>query len=510
MGPREESDGPQGPSTGRTDPRIGQGVDLGKAEASAATGGPALIAVLIGEDGDAVVDGVRVPRIGGEEADVAVLDTLHGYARSRNAAVTAAITDPAADYVAIVEVAPDGSSRLVGQRQEGAGEAAGDIVPGSYADDGPGTERPDGPAGRLDGQGGETEESPHPAGPTDPDARAESPAASGSPETPRFSAVGDMARRALGPVLPRGGSSGVTPPPAVSSRGRGSGQSDDEYESPPLFKRPVVVGAAGVVVAFLVVVPLIVVGSGSGGGSRDQATGSVRETPPSPSDAPHRVLPPADLVPSPALSPSPSPKKSAPASPSPSASRRASSSPSGPPPVIAVPPAPHPEIAPPRRHGPKLPAGPVVLKNKKWGSCLDLPGTGKGKPSQPLQDGTCHPSSGDNQRWTLKKNPSAKGTGGADLYLIRNVKDGLCLDLPASGPRESGTSVSEYHCYNTPSDNQLWWFDKRSDGTYWIRNQKSGDQCLDVARTGRKNAHVKITVWGCSDLDDHQWTLVRE
>ncbi|MFJ8751484.1 RICIN domain-containing protein [Streptomyces sp. NPDC102441] len=151
-----------------------------------------------------------------------------------------------------------------------------------------------------------------------------------------------------------------------------------------------------------------------------------------------------------------------------------------------------------------------MIKNEKYGFCVDLPGQGKGKPGSTVYDEqSCTTSPKDNQLWTLKKTLKGRGTGGSDLYLIRNVKDGLCLDLPGEGGARITTVITEFNCKPTAKDNQLWWFDKRPNGTYWIRNQKSGDMCLDVSRTDRKAANAKLTVFVCSDTDDHQWRFVK-
>ncbi|MBQ1094388.1 RICIN domain-containing protein, partial [Streptomyces sp. B93] len=156
---------------------------------------------------------------------------------------------------------------------------------------------------------------------------------------------------------------------------------------------------------------------------------------------------------------------------------------------------------------PAIPTGVTLIKNKKYGFCVDLPGTGKGKPDGKVQDGACEPSGADNQRWTLERRVKGGGTRGADLYLIRNAKDGLCFDLPNYGPVRATTPVTEYHCDGTDADNQLWWLDRRPDGAYWIRNQKSGDMCLDVARTDKAAAHTNATLYPCSDTDDHRWVF---
>ncbi|MEU0844874.1 RICIN domain-containing protein [Streptomyces sp. NPDC005962] len=120
----------------------------------------------------------------------------------------------------------------------------------------------------------------------------------------------------------------------------------------------------------------------------------------------------------------------------------------------------------------------MLIKNEKYGVCVALPGKGKGRPDGRVQDDPgCEASGSDNQRWTLKPGlkDRGRGTGGADLDLIRNVTDGLCLDLSYYGPARSATPVTEYHCDGSDEDNQLWRFDQRPGGMYWIRNQKSDE-----------------------------------
>ncbi|MFD8736689.1 hypothetical protein ACFV06_17485 [Streptomyces sp. NPDC059618] len=74
-------------------------------------------AVVISGDGTAAIDGEPVPAADGVTVDAAILDVLHGYARDRGTPVTATVSDPSAGYVAYVEVAPDGSSTLMDQRE---------------------------------------------------------------------------------------------------------------------------------------------------------------------------------------------------------------------------------------------------------------------------------------------------------------------------------------------------------------------------------------------------------
>ncbi|MGW1321921.1 hypothetical protein ACWD64_05295 [Streptomyces antibioticus] len=71
--------------------------------------------VVISGDGSAAVDGEPVRTETDESVDAAVLDRLHRHAVDRDSTVTAAVTDPSAGHVTYVEVAPDGSSRLLEQ-----------------------------------------------------------------------------------------------------------------------------------------------------------------------------------------------------------------------------------------------------------------------------------------------------------------------------------------------------------------------------------------------------------
>ncbi|WP_406503668.1 RICIN domain-containing protein [Streptomyces sp. NBC_00212] len=69
----------------------------------------------------------------------------------------------------------------------------------------------------------------------------------------------------------------------------------------------------------------------------------------------------------------------------------------------------------------------------------------------------------------------------------------------------AGTKVSEYYCNQTTGDNQLYALVNRSGG-FWLVNVASG-LCLDVdgVRTGGDNA--RLTLYYCSDNDDHHWTI---
>jgi hypothetical protein len=443
-------------------------------------------AVVIFGDGSAAIDGESVPVVPGEPLDVAILDMLHGYARSRNASVTGAISDPSAGYVAIVEVAPDGSSKLLEQLQEEGSEAEGETGPAGPAE----------PARHQD--------SVEPAQQREPFEPFESggpPVGTGSPDSGRQAdeTSEDVKPRTMSPGLQQGTSgaaAGKKPQP----------QSDDEYEHPGLLQRPLVVGGVAAGVAVLVISSLVALGSGSSGAQENRAAGSDDRASSSPMSLRPSSSAPAEPSPSDSTSPSVSPSKS----PSKEPSRKPSKSPSAP--ALPEPSPPKPEPKESRKPGDDLlvPGSTVVLENQQYGFCADLPGLGKGRAGARVYDEhNCITSAKDNQLWTLHVALKGRGHDGSDLYVIRNAKDGFCLDLPGDGPAVGGTHLLENHCVGTSADNQLWWFEKSSGGMYRIRNHRSGNKCLDVARKDTKTKNANLTVYVCKDSDEQKWRLVR-
>ncbi|MFD5631384.1 RICIN domain-containing protein [Streptomyces sp. NPDC127072] len=484
------------PNRGDKSPARGEPVAGGPQGSAPAASG--VIPVVVAGDGSASIDGIPVPVMGGESVDVAILDTLHGYARNRDTTVTASISDPAAGYIAIVEVAPDGSSRLVEQRQDDTAQASG-VEHQTEPTTGPPapiivSEHEDAEDSWDEDDADDDEEEAVAIGPERPRPRISAPALS----VPSIG-LGNV-RNNLGNV-----------------RSRMQRQSDDEYEPPAFLKRPLGIGLAGVVAAAIVIVPLIMLGSGSGGAGdasgQNQAAESSTvkdKTPPTPLELTPSYSP--SFSPSPSLSPSPS------RSPSPSASASKKDKAKTKPKATSRPkanpePKPKPKVKTKPKSTPKttkpagIPTGRVLIKNKKYGVCVDLPGEGSVGVDTKVQDYRCKPS-GDNQDWVLDLVSRNGGTGGASLYLIRNVSSNLCLDLPNYGTVLAQTPVSVFHCRpGRETDNQLWWLKKRPNGTYWIRNQKSGDMCLDVARTSRATETTSVTVFPCSARDDHEWSF---
>ncbi|MGP3925291.1 RICIN domain-containing protein [Streptomyces sp. 8N616] len=273
----------------------------------------------------------------------------------------------------------------------------------------------------------------------------------------------------------------------------GSSQSDEEYSSTAFFKKPLFVAAAvaGVV---LIAIPITVAASGGDGGEQNAAASKSKSPQTQLPDRPHTpthpsVLPSASTSRKPSSSPSPSASASAPKEkPEPTKTKGSDEKPGGGGTV-------------------GVPDGKVLIENRKTGMCVDLPGEGKGKPDGPVVQNTCQRSGTGNQQWTVDLSQKGAGLRGADLYLIRNVMDGLCLDLAGYEARPATSPVTEYHCDGTDNDNQLWWFDERSNGTYWIRNHKSSNLCLDVRSDRKPSAGAPLTIFPCNDADDHQWSM---
>ncbi|MBO8188884.1 RICIN domain-containing protein [Streptomyces spirodelae] len=484
--------------------------------------------VVIDGDGSATIDGEPVPVIGDQPLDTAILDTLHGYAQIRESPVAAAISNPATGYAVGVEVGPDGSSRLLGRDAD----AAAAITNGATAGVAP--PAANGTAAAHGGEAADADGHAAAARTGTGSTAAATPAAasgvSGGPVPPDGGASGADRRRVPSiprPSLPRPSIPSL-PRPSLSKRSSGPGGtgprgprgSDEEFEPGSLLKKPWVAATTAIAVAALVTTPLALAGASDGhkenGASRKHLeepkadegrgpSGTVRPSPPGyPTDPPSG---------SPSSKPSEKDEKDEkdkdPDKPKSSLSKPDEASDDE-------------EDEEPqhetdssgggdhdkkisRGKPSKIPSGTTMVVNRRTGKCVDLPGTGKGKPDGRVQQGACDTSAGargGNQRWHLDLKKKDAGPGDADLYLIRNVKDGLCLDLPAFGPVKSTTPVTEYHC-RAKNDNQLWWFDKQSDGTYWIRNHKSGHLCLDVA--DRKKAHAHLRIVGCEDNSVQQW-----
>jgi hypothetical protein len=146
------------------------------------------------------------------------------------------------------------------------------------------------------------------------------------------------------------------------------------------------------------------------------------------------------------------------------------------------------------------------LKNVATGKCADLPDFDKGSVDGPVSQFNCRPTTQDNQLWDLKVANADGGPQGASLFVIKNRKDGMCMDLPNYGSVAAGTKVTEYHC-RPDADNQLWWLDPRSGG-YWIRNVAS-NLCMSVVGGGSAGNDARLQVVRCdSGSSALRWSVV--
>ncbi|GAB2856153.1 hypothetical protein GCM10027176_68100 [Actinoallomurus bryophytorum] len=157
--------------------------------------------------------------------------------------------------------------------------------------------------------------------------------------------------------------------------------------------------------------------------------------------------------------------------------------------------------------GGRRPAGPkfstardLLLMNVVTGKCADVPGNGDGTMNGPVVQHTCRATAQDNQRWDLVVRKNGAGPNGADLFTIRNSKDGLCFDLRGSGAVDR---VTEWRCAS--GGNQLWYLDEKHSGEFWIRDSGDGGKCLDVE--GARAEDASLTAWPCDPKDDHLWVL---
>ncbi|MEU6354994.1 hypothetical protein ABZ896_37740 [Streptomyces sp. NPDC047072] len=285
-------------------------------------------AVVIHGDGSATIDDEPVTVAEGSTADAAVLDRLHSYARVRNVTVTAAISDASAGYVAYVEVAPDGSSRLLEQREPDGvetdeAEALGvGVVTVDFEDDEDDDDEDDLDDDYDDETDDEFDEASYalPEPPPPPslhkaDAHDQDDEDDDSDVFEGF----DDEPRPLYAASPSPGLNRTPPTPLVRTldRGNDSRQSDDEYRPSGLLHRPVVIAPAALAVAGLVIVSLVYLGSnGSSGDDQKKETLSSSDLSASPSLSSEPPLPTfsVDITPPPAptvtLSPSMSPKPS--------------------------------------------------------------------------------------------------------------------------------------------------------------------------------------------------------
>ncbi|WP_327338057.1 RICIN domain-containing protein [Streptomyces sp. NBC_01324] len=142
----------------------------------------------------------------------------------------------------------------------------------------------------------------------------------------------------------------------------------------------------------------------------------------------------------------------------------------------------------------------TVIRNASTSQCVDIANYGKGKPTAPVNQYPCNATTADNQLWSLDIVHKSGGPQNAPVFLIRNTKDGLCLDVGYYDARPAGSKVSEFNCRAT-GDNQLWWLDPRGDGTNWIRNVVSNDLCLRPTGGASAGNDARLVIAQCGAGD---------
>ncbi|MFI7100728.1 RICIN domain-containing protein [Streptomyces sp. NPDC050161] len=160
----------------------------------------------------------------------------------------------------------------------------------------------------------------------------------------------------------------------------------------------------------------------------------------------------------------------------------------------------------------------VLLRNGTTRKCANLPGYGRGTIGGPVNQLTCNGNpEQENQIWNLELMPKGKGAGpgNKDLYQIKNVKDGYCMDLPDNGPAPKETHITEGPCTGRSDDNQGWWLEKReTTNLWWIHNYTSNNLCLDVSGYAAKGDDMAdnkaLTIFDCSDTDDQGWSVDKQ
>lgn len=145
---------------------------------------------------------------------------------------------------------------------------------------------------------------------------------------------------------------------------------------------------------------------------------------------------------------------------------------------------------------------PFSLVNLSSGRCADLPFFGPGRWDDPVTQYDCR-YTGDNQRWQLERHGVS---GGRRAYLIKNVLGG-CMDLPYYGKVGKATPISLYAC-RPKDDNQLFVaFPTAQPGVFKLAHALDHNLCLDVAGFNSDGNDARLTLWPCSNNDDHLWRL---
>jgi hypothetical protein len=158
--------------------------------------------------------------------------------------------------------------------------------------------------------------------------------------------------------------------------------------------------------------------------------------------------------------------------------------------------------------------GPNFFYNRWTDRCIDLPGHQGGQVNGPVKQYPCEWNNLDSDHLFYQVDSGTLAWNTYTVFAIRNVLDGLCLDVPNYGIVAAGTIVSEYWCNYTSGDNQLFYAEPRYnefdefEGA-WIVHRKTG-LCLDIEGHRSGDFQARVTLFYCSDDDDHHWWITRE
>ncbi|HWS33517.1 MAG TPA: RICIN domain-containing protein [Actinoplanes sp.] len=151
--------------------------------------------------------------------------------------------------------------------------------------------------------------------------------------------------------------------------------------------------------------------------------------------------------------------------------------------------------------------GHYFIKNHATGLCVDIPGYDAGPRDGPVNQMTCLTKEKDNQEFSFV--PVGVDGDGYQLYRIRNLASGYCIDPPGFGSNPGGTPLSETGCF--AGDNQDWRLEKTVKvgrfQRYWIRNVASG-LCIDLPGDANAGKNARLQLSACQKNNDQDWALV--
>ncbi|MFG1610031.1 RICIN domain-containing protein [Actinoplanes sp. NPDC049265] len=153
--------------------------------------------------------------------------------------------------------------------------------------------------------------------------------------------------------------------------------------------------------------------------------------------------------------------------------------------------------------------GPYFVFNYGTGLCVDPPGVGAGPKGGRIDQNMCIKTAADNQEFTFV--PRGKDGSGRELYWIRNVSAGFCVDPPGAGSAAPLAQLSYSSCLDR--DNQYFRLEPtfKAGGFqyYWLVNSASG-LCVDVPGVRDPTVTLRLELWHCVHNDDQDWTMVRK